>query len=76
MDFFTPGPSRLAWLRPLIDYRRRLACEAAQARLDADALRDLGLDRSELASYLAEASGRAPATRRRLAPLAGTRGGA
>ena len=35
--------------------------------LDAHALRDLGLHRSELASYLAECSGTAESTRRRLA---------
>jgi hypothetical protein len=35
--------------------------------LDGHALRDLGVDRSECGSYLAEATGRADATRRRLA---------
>ena len=35
--------------------------------LDASALRDLGLHRSEYRSYLAESSGTAESTRRRLA---------
>jgi uncharacterized protein YjiS (DUF1127 family) len=35
-------------------------------RLDATALRDLGLDSSELPSYLAEATGEAERTRRRV----------
>jgi len=39
------------------------ACE----QLDVHALRDLGLDRSEHGSYLAESSGGAMATRRRVA---------
>ena len=37
--------------------------------LDAHALRDLGLDRSECGSYLAESAGRVEATRRRVAAL-------
>jgi hypothetical protein len=39
-------------------------CEAE--RLDAAALRDLGVDSSELPSYLAEAGGEAERTRRRV----------
>jgi uncharacterized protein YjiS (DUF1127 family) len=35
--------------------------------LDEHALRDLALDRSECGSYLAESSGKAESTRRRLA---------
>ena len=35
--------------------------------LDAHALRDLGLGRSECGSYLAESAGRADTTRRRIA---------
>lgn len=56
---------------------RRLAaaiarCRVAAARrrtlqaLDASALRDLGLDRSEIDSVVAEGLGAAPLTRRRL----------
>jgi Protein of unknown function (DUF4242) len=40
--------------------------------LDPQALRDLGLDRSELGSYDAESAGRAPRTRRRVSSHAGS----
>jgi uncharacterized protein YjiS (DUF1127 family) len=45
--------------------RRRQRLELAS--LDSRALRDLGLSRSELASYAMERAGAADATRRRLA---------
>jgi len=46
----------------------RARCERREfARLDAHALRDLGLARGEYDSYCAEAAGRVKATRRRLA---------
>ena len=37
-------------------------------RLDDEALRDLGMSRSEIDSFAAEADGRAQRTRRRVAP--------
>ena len=61
---------RVAWqhlavavTRSRLELRQRRELEL----LDANALRDLGLHRSELASYLAECSGTAESTRRRLA---------
>jgi hypothetical protein len=42
------------------------------AALDDATLRDLGISRSELASFRAEAEGRAPVTRRRVARRAAT----
>jgi hypothetical protein len=54
-----------AWVR-LVSRRRRQQREFAQfARLDESVLRDLGLSRSEFASFGAEAGGLAAATRRR-----------
>jgi uncharacterized protein YjiS (DUF1127 family) len=50
--------------------RRQEARDLAQIDLlDAQAMRDLGLSRSELASVFAEACQQAEQTRRRLAPL-------
>jgi len=68
------APPALGWLpRPF----RRLAAAIERVRrdlrerrelemLDGNALRDLGLHRSEYGSYLAEASGAANPTRRRI----------
>ena len=52
-----------AAVRPLRSRQRRCEAEA----LDVATLRDLGLSRSELGSFEAEANGFAPPTRRRLA---------
>jgi hypothetical protein len=69
------SPTRRApsWLQPLSALGQGLAgaCRASLARdrmpwLDAAALRDLGISRSELPSFEAEADGRAERTRRRL----------
>lgn len=76
MIFIARGLRRLAWLRPVIDYRRQRRDDAQLQRIDASTLRDLAIDRSELASFLAEARGEAQATRLRVALLGGTRGGA
>lgn len=76
MSFTPHGLSRLAWLRPIIDHRRRSRAAIPRDHLDAATLRDLAIDRSELDSYLAEALEEAQATRRRIAVLSGCRGGA
>ena len=47
--------------------RRRARARAELAALDEHALRDLGLERSELDSYLAESLHHAESTRRRTA---------
>lgn len=75
-DIATPWPaarvvhrivSGLHWLRIAHAEQRRRARSAGDlAELDARALRDLGLDRGELDSCLAEARGDAEATRRRI----------
>lgn len=69
-----PGPSasmnperRLA--SAVADWRRRARQRAELASLDDRTLRDLGLDRSELSSILAEGCGASEATRRRIVPL-------
>ena len=48
---------------------RRAFLEGREPALDDAALRDLGLSRSELSSFDAEAEGRIPITRRRVATL-------
>jgi uncharacterized protein YjiS (DUF1127 family) len=50
------------------DYRRRRAEHEILARLDASMLRDLGIDRCEIGSILAESNGSSPPTRRRVVP--------
>jgi uncharacterized protein YjiS (DUF1127 family) len=54
-----------AWYRGL---QRRARQHRELRALDAGALRDLGVDRSELASYETESDGLALHTRRRVAP--------
>ena len=57
----------LHWLRIAHAERRRAARDRAELdRLDAQALRDLGLTRGEIDSYAAEAAGAAPRSRRRV----------
>ncbi|HTT09637.1 MAG TPA: DUF1127 domain-containing protein [Burkholderiaceae bacterium] len=51
-----------------VDYRRRRAEQDLLARLDAATLRDLGIDRCEIGSYVAESDGSSSITRRRVAP--------
>ena len=62
----------LWWAHRLAYRRQRRQQYSAQHLLDAHALRDLGLDRSELDSYAAEAHGWAEPTRRRVANVQGT----
>ncbi|SDP90309.1 hypothetical protein SAMN05216303_10975 [Rhodoferax sp. OV413] len=60
------------WWADRLAYRRQRRQQYSAVRLlDAHALRDLGLDRSELDSYAAEARGWAEPTRRRVAHLQG-----
>lgn len=72
-----PASAPPAWLRRLGEawaaLRHELAgswryalARDAQRGIDDATLRDLGLHRSELASYCAELDGHAPATRRRV----------
>jgi hypothetical protein len=73
----TPAAAPLAWLMKLGEawavlrhdlagsWRYALARDAREC-IDDATLRDLGLHRSELASYCAELDGHAPATRRRV----------
>jgi uncharacterized protein YjiS (DUF1127 family) len=59
--------SGLHWLRIAYAEQRRAARARAElAQLDARALRDLGLTRSEIDSLMAEASGAAARTRLRV----------
>ena len=51
-----------------VEYRRMRAEHAALARLDAATLRDLGIGRSEIGSYVAEFNGSSQVTRRRILP--------
>jgi len=71
----TPARSGIAWLprqpwqyfvKAVRRWRRELQARRELEQLDASALRDLGLHRSEYLSYLAEASGAADQTRRRV----------
>ena len=65
--------SALPWHRlvePIARWRRAQRQQRELRMLDASALRDLALDRSELASYEAESRGVAPCTRRRVADAA------
>lgn len=71
----TPARPGIAWLlrlpwQRLVKAIRRWRRELQERRelelLDGNALRDLGLHRSEYLSYLAEASGAADQTRRRI----------
>ena len=60
---------RLPWQRfvkAVRRWRRELQARRELELLDASTLRDLGLHRSEYLSYLAEASGAADQTRRRV----------
>lgn len=62
---------KAGWKRLLLAFlqvRRDLRAQRGLALLDGAALRDLGLDRSEYGSYLAEAAGEAEITRLRTAP--------
>ena len=62
-------PSAMPWRRlveAIARWRRAQRQQRELRMLDPSALRDLGLDRSELASYAAEASGAAHCTRRRV----------
>lgn len=55
------------WLATVTDRLRRQRQRHDEWRLlDRAALRDLGIDRSELGSYAAEAAGAASCTRRRV----------
>jgi uncharacterized protein YjiS (DUF1127 family) len=57
----------LHWLRIAYAERRRVARTRAElARLDPDAMRDLGLTYGEIDSYVAEAQGVVARTRRRV----------
>jgi len=59
--------SGLHWLRIAhAEQRRRARGRRELAQLDSHALRDIGLDRGEIDSYLAEAMGDAESTRRRI----------
>ena len=66
----TQYPAALAALgHALATAFRRAFLEGREPALDDAALRDLGLSRSELSSFDAEAEGRIPVTRRRVAAL-------
>lgn len=54
------------------DWRRSMAARWKKDELDDATLRDLGISRSELPSYAAEAEQRVEATRRRVAAVAET----
>jgi len=57
----------LHWLRIAhAEQRRRARSRRELAQLDAHALHDLGIDRGEIDSFLAEAMGDVEATRRRI----------
>jgi len=59
--------SGLHWLRIAhAEQRRRARSRRELAQLDAHALHDLGIDRGEIDSFLAEAMGDVEATRRRI----------
>ena len=69
-----PGRSapRKPWrtlARTFGEWRRRARQRAELTSLDDRTLRDLGLDRSELSSILAEGCGASEVTRRRIVPL-------
>jgi uncharacterized protein YjiS (DUF1127 family) len=51
-----------------LEYRRRRAEHEALARLDAMTLRDLGITRSEIGSFVAERNGSSAITRLRVIP--------
>jgi uncharacterized protein YjiS (DUF1127 family) len=51
-----------------VDYRRRRAEHDLLARLDEATLRDLGIDRCEIGSFVAESDGSSSLTRRRVVP--------
>jgi uncharacterized protein YjiS (DUF1127 family) len=55
------------WVHAMTDRERRRHEREELESLDVSALRDLGLDRSELGSCHAEATGAAHCTRRRIA---------
>ena len=61
----------LGLLRALIRWRLAQQQWLELRQLDHHVLRDLGIDRSELASYNAESAGTAPRTRRRVSRGAG-----
>jgi hypothetical protein len=69
----TPGlvvEMKQRWLAAILGRPSRLASLRRELEaLDGPALRDLGLCRSELASFQAEAQGLAPSTRLRCATL-------
>jgi succinylarginine dihydrolase len=65
--FEPPNLLTAIWHRLATTLRRALSAPPCE-RPDAATLRDLGIDSSEWPSVLAEASRRAPRTRRRVAP--------
>ena len=68
-----PNPLAELW-RDIVGSWQRARLQARQPGLDDATLRDLGISRSELGSFEAEASGRAPATRLRTL-MSGSHGG-
>lgn len=63
-----PGKWARGWARKAALHRQLAAESKAFARLDASALRDLGMSRSEFHSYWVERHGLAERTRRRVDP--------
>jgi uncharacterized protein YjiS (DUF1127 family) len=60
--------SVVGFIERWVEYRRMRAENAALAHLDAATLRDLGIDRCEIGSCVAEFNGSSQVTRRRIFP--------